>query len=128
MSSSVAAIVGVAVAVAVVVGSLVDAVVVASAPTGEEDGSAEVDEASAGNSGCSSTRCWKALETEAWRWRRSNSACWSAGRRGGAGPREKAEVEEKRVGIEVFERLRRGRRRRRRDIVGCDGMGYCRLI
>lgn len=51
------------------------------------------------------------------RWRRSNSACWSAGRRGGEG--DWVNVEEGRVEV----RIERGRvvrfreRRRRRDIV-----------
>lgn len=38
---------------------------------------------------------WKAMETAAARWRRSNSACWSAGSFGGDGRAEKPE--EKRI-------------------------------
>lgn len=44
---------------------------------------------------------WKAEETAAARWRRSNSACWAAGSLGGAGREEK-----------VDERRREGRRLR----------------
>ena len=57
---------------------------------------------------------WKADDTEAARWRRSNSACWSAGSFGGDGRVWK--VEEKRVMRRGVRRMRRGRRR---DIVAC---------
>lgn len=63
---------------------------------------------------------WKAEETAAARWRRSNSACWAAGSFGGAGREEK--VDERRW----RDWLRRGERRRLRGRRG--GILFCDVV
>lgn len=63
---------------------------------------------------CVAATSWKADDTAAARWRRSNSACWAAGSLGGDGREEKDDDEERRVVVRERLKVWRGRGRRGR--------------